>query len=325
MRNFAPTHGIAAAPPIGGPGRSVASAGSPSTDSSAAAMIRREQDLKQLVRELDDARGIKVAAAPSAAASVHEEMDYDAEARKLFAAQNIKGTLVSQKPNVNPIWRHPRTGASVFVGNKEAAYDVAVDGLLDALNIYHIVDCRVMSKECYFSGDDVLPAGAEKGAARQRSRFAIENYWRFCYAGAESQLVAGCPGCQSAHARCVVPTHTRLIESNCGMQQFFAPVFRWIDEATENGHSVLIHCLAGAHRAGSTAIAFLMHAQRLNAREATIAAKHCRPCIEPLGGFAGLLVRLDVANQLQPASPPPPYLGAGARSEAEDVAAVTMC
>ena len=71
----------------------------------------------------------------------------------------------------------------------------------------------------------------------------------------------------------------------------------WIDEATANGHSVLIHCLAGAHRAGSTAIAFLMHARGLDVREATIAAKRCRPCIEPLGGFAGLLVRLDVANR----------------------------
>ena len=92
----------------------------------------------------------------------------------------------------------------------------------------------------------------------------------------------------------------RLLESNCGIQQFFAPLFCWIDQATANGHNVLIHCLAGAHRAGSTAIAFLMHAHGMNVREATIAAKRCRPCIEPLGGFAGLLVRLDVANQLLP-------------------------
>jgi predicted protein tyrosine phosphatase len=273
-------------------------AGSAVAHNSTADMIQREQDLKQLVSELDAARGITVTAASSggAAATVDEQMDYDEEARKLFATQSIKGTLGSQKPNVNPIWRHPHTGASVFVGNKEAAYDVAAGGLLESLDISHAVDCRVSSKDRYFSGDDVLPAGAERGAVPpRRCRFEIENYWRFCYSAADSQLVAGCPGCDFARATCADATHTRLLESDRGMQQFFSPLFQWIDDATANGHNVLIHCLAGAHRAGSTAIAFLMYKHGLDAREATIAAKRCRACIDPLGGFTGLLVRLDVA------------------------------
>eukprot|EP01052_Picozoa_sp_SAG31_P014021 SAG31_NODE_859_length_11432_cov_5.450631_1_plen_305_part_00 len=287
MLNFSAMHGIAHAGARTDSGR-----GRRTT----AAMIQREQELKQLVRDLDSASGVRVA--PRGPADVDEEMDFDEEARKLFAAHDIKGTLGSQRPNVNPTWRHPRSGALVYVGNKEAAYDVGEDGLLNSLNISHVMDCRVLSKDRVFSGDSVLPAGAERGAGPQRCRFEIENYWRFC-CSADSQLVAGCPGCQSARAHCTDRSHTRLIESNDGMQQFFAPVFRWIDQATENGHSVLIHCLAGAHRAGTTAIAFLMHAHGLDSREATIAAKRCRPCIDPLGGFAGLLVRLDEANHRQ--------------------------
>jgi hypothetical protein len=131
---------------------------------SAVEMLQAEQALKHLVRELDAASGAKTFTA--AAATVDEQMDYDEQARKLFAAQNIKGTLGSQQPNCNPIWRDPLTGASVFVGNKEAAYDIAEDGLLSSLGINHIVDCRVASKQRYFSGDDVLPAGADAGKNR---------------------------------------------------------------------------------------------------------------------------------------------------------------
>ncbi|CAJ1362171.1 unnamed protein product [Effrenium voratum] len=40
------------------------------------------------------------------------------------------------------------------------------------------------------------------------------------------------------------------LRSHRGVLEFFLPVFQWIDEAVSSGHSVLIHCLAGAHRAG---------------------------------------------------------------------------
>lgn len=40
---------------------------------------------------------------------------------------------------------------------------------------------------------------------------------------------------------------------------YFKPLFDFIDEAIKNGDNVLIHCLAGAHRAGTVGIACLMH------------------------------------------------------------------
>ena len=59
------------------------------------------------------------------------------------------------------------------------------------------------------------------------------------------------------------------------------------------GHSVLIHCLAGAHRAGTTAILCLMHLLGLNSVEATQTAQSLRSMIEPIGSFQQLLAKCD--------------------------------
>ena len=58
---------------------------------------------------------------------------------------------------------------------------------------------------------------------------------------------------------------------------------------------MLIHCLVGAHRAGTTGIAFLMHAEGLDLLTAAAAAAGCRSIIEPIGGFPALLARLESA------------------------------
>jgi hypothetical protein len=41
--------------------------------------------------------------------------------------------------------------------------------------------------------------------------------------------------------------------------EYFAPVFTAVDVAIGSGKSVLIHCMAGAHRAGTVGMAVLMH------------------------------------------------------------------
>ena len=45
-----------------------------------------------------------------------------------------------------------------------------------------------------------------------------------------------------------------------GVLRFFHPLIHFIEEVTGKGKNVMIHCAAGAHRAGSTAIAWLMYA-----------------------------------------------------------------
>ncbi len=58
---------------------------------------------------------------------------------------------------------------------------------------------------------------------------------------------------------------------------------------------MLVHCLAGAHRAGSTGVAYLMYRNRIGHRDATRAAQLARPIINPIGLLAQLLVEYEAA------------------------------
>jgi len=74
---------------------------------------------------------------------------------------------------------------------------------------------------------------------------------------------------------------------------FLRPVLKFISEKIFLGESVLVHCLAGAHRAGTTGIISLMHFQGLDSSEAIKRAKSRRPIIEPIGDFRMLLSMCD--------------------------------
>ena len=77
------------------------------------------------------------------------------------------------------------------------------------------------------------------------------------------------------------------------LQMFLLPVLQFIERELSSGHSILIHCLAGAHRAGTTAIISLMHFVGLDSQKAIVTAKSLRSCIEPIGDFRQLLARCD--------------------------------
>jgi len=74
---------------------------------------------------------------------------------------------------------------------------------------------------------------------------------------------------------------------------FLKPVIAFISQKIYLGESVLVHCLAGAHRAGTTGIISLMHFQGLGSTEAVARAKLRRPVIEPIGDFGLLLGMCD--------------------------------
>ena len=77
--------------------------------------------------------------------------------------------------------------------------------------------------------------------------------------------------------------------------QFATPTFDFIDGAIARGEGVLIHCLAGAHRAGTTSVAFLMHKLNIfDAAKATALAKTLRHAIDPLFNLARFLKLLEV-------------------------------
>ena len=74
---------------------------------------------------------------------------------------------------------------------------------------------------------------------------------------------------------------------------FFRPVFEGIVAALAAGKSVLIHCRAGAHRAGTTACAAIMHLAGLGAEDATRLVKKSRQAVHISGDFQHLLKRLQ--------------------------------
>ena len=68
------------------------------------------------------------------------DIDFDEEARALWARLNIdKNSLSGNHWNaVDPIWRHPTTKGTIYVGNQTAAQNL---GHLQSLGISHVVNC----------------------------------------------------------------------------------------------------------------------------------------------------------------------------------------
>mmetsp|Transcript_16246 Transcript_16246/g.22696 ORF Transcript_16246/g.22696 Transcript_16246/m.22696 type:complete len:239 (+) Transcript_16246:143-859(+) len=82
-----------------------------------------------------------------------------------------------------------------------------------------------------------------------------------------------------------------------GVVNYFDPVFNFISSALEKGENCMVHCLAGAHRAGTTGVACLMHFGDMSFEKALAAAKESRPIINPISDFPELLKKLDAARQ----------------------------
>ena len=80
-----------------------------------------------------------------------------------------------------------------------------------------------------------------------------------------------------------------------GILRYFAPLIEFIESVTSNGKNVLIHCLAGAHRAGTTGCAWLMYANNLSVEDAIKLGKEKRDAINPIGSFPELLYDLRKA------------------------------
>jgi protein-tyrosine phosphatase len=82
-------------------------------------------------------------------------------------------------------------------------------------------------------------------------------------------------------------------------------MFEFINEAISSGQNVLLHCLAGAHRAGTTGVACIIHFAGLNVEESVAIAKRCRPIIDPIGQLPEFLYRLKRSEDSRQASSAP--------------------
>ena len=194
-------------------------------------------------------RNLVVRTSPSPRA---RDEDWDAEASKLLGRVNVSLQSRTAFNHLDCIYQHPTTQAKLFVGNQTAARNVQ---LLQAENIFRIVNCQEVTSCNFFEGD----------ARFEYRRFPVSR-WRDTVKTDQDIL--------------------RYFEEGC---------HAWIAQNLEAGRNVLVHCLAGAHRAGTTGVSFMMREGRYNADTAIRLAKSLRPVIDPFGSLLELLERLERA------------------------------
>jgi protein-tyrosine phosphatase len=89
-----------------------------------------------------------------------------------------------------------------------------------------------------------------------------------------------------------------LIAATKSSSRLGAPLFAFVDTAVAEGDSVLIHCLAGAHRAGTAGVVYIMHKADVGMVPALSIAQRCRKVINPFGALVNFIVAYDAARAL---------------------------
>lgn len=210
-----------------------------------------------------------------AAATKLDNTDYDEEARKLFRELNLQPVGArSRYSNLDAIWKDPNTShqASVYVGNYQAASDRRT---LQERGIGAIVNCQDTTSKNYFEDD------------------ASIHYYRFTVSRLAIMASRGSRGWKADD----LPPITTL-------EGGFQAAFDFVQSHLDQGTSVLIHCLAGAHRAGTMGTAWLMYKTHKGVDESLVLAKACRPIINPFGTLIGLLHLLEAELKEKEQHPP---------------------
>ncbi|KAG8468509.1 hypothetical protein KFE25_013592 [Diacronema lutheri] len=190
------------------------------------------------------------------------DADWDKEAERLFARLNVvaaDGNTGGKHTDLDVIWQDVGTGARVYIGNRRAA---TTRKILEPCGINAIVNCQDLASANSFEG-------RESARAIEYLRLNVQHW----------------PDEVAEEGN----------ERGAGVLDYFSPCFDWIDKSLERGESVLIHCYAGAHRAGTVGVAFLMYAARLRLAEALRLAQRCRPIINPFARLLKLLRMLELA------------------------------
>ena len=196
-------------------------------------------------------------------AGVAARKDYNAEGRKLIASFGLTPAS-SEYNDKDVVYKDPATGGCIYVGNEIAARGPA-NKMFDA-GITHVVNCT--DDMANFCEVPVTHAPHPKADERRISylRFNVA-YWQDAGEGRRP--------------------HPAGVEQ---ILAFIRTLFAFVDGALAKGESVLVHCLAGAHRAGTTGCLLLMYKHALGAQDAIKAAKTLRPIINPIGNLPGFLL-----------------------------------
>lgn len=101
------------------------------------------------------------------------------------------------------------------------------------------------------------------------------------------------PGEPITYFRFDITSHYHRARTEAEAVAFVQPMLNFVSDALSRGENVMAHCLAGAHRAGTTGVLNLMYFAKLSPKDATFLAKQCRPIIDPICDFPMLLARVD--------------------------------
>lgn len=197
--------------------------------------------------------------------------DYDKEAKKLFKSLGVN----PKETSLSPIWRHPTTNGTIFVGSQSAAKSTAIQ---QKHGITHVVNCT-----------SDMPMYVEHVDGMHCYRFDINTWLWNC----EKKIKSRTATLWALHT---LP-ETEINDVLDDLQEFTGNLFAFMDTALTSGNSVLVHCLAGAHRAGTTGVTCLMHyhGKLEDHLDALRFARKCRPIISPLGA---LVVFLQIYERL---------------------------
>lgn len=164
--------------------------------------------------------------------------------------------------NLDIIYHHPQGNGRVFVGNDRAASNLAI---LQKNKITHIVNCTRPAR-----------AGTIANHHQNNARYKYYEFPVACW----GEYVF-----EDDRGLMIREENKKMLQ----LMKFLKPMFMFIKRAVLQGNNVLIHCLAGAHRAGTTGILTLMYFMKLSAADAQKMAISIRPIINPISDFPDLL------------------------------------
>jgi hypothetical protein len=202
------------------------------------------------------------------ASNMQGRVDYSEEGRKLLAKLQAAGKKAAHGYGYQPmnvIWEDPLTGGKIYVGNETAARGADKH----PETIKHVVNCT-----------DDIPNYCESNPNMAYLNFNV-SYWQSC----------GISGDFSRR------------QDEQIVSWLYSSLFSFVDGALAKGENVLVHCLAGAHRAGTTGVLLIMNKTGLGAVEATAAAKRLRSAINPISDFPELLQVYEASGRAGPNLP----------------------
>ena len=224
------------------------------------------------------------------ATSVFKNQDWDAAGRAVNADYGEDNPM-------NCVYEDPTNEhGRVFIGNIVNARGnnypctESLQQSLHALqhrNIKHIVCCNEHDEHLYHeaTGAEITyfryPNADQNGKLWQC--FPI-NLWKNFL---ETEQVGETPALGQ-------PAFSGAVHPKAGeMLKFFTPVFDFCDAAISRNEGVLIHCIAGAHRAGTTGTALLMYKHGWDRKTAFDFVKSKREQVDVYGAFRVLLRGLE--------------------------------